>query len=59
VGPGISTVYVDRRDEPDSFDIMQALTTALIQLVAFAVVVIILWFIGSFMLGVRLQLSRG
>ena len=59
VGPGISTVYVDRRDDPERFDFLQALTTAVIQLVAFAVVAIILWLILFVMLGVRIQFSRG
>jgi hypothetical protein len=59
VGPGISTVYVDRRDDPERFDFVQALTTAVIQLVALAVVAIILWLIVVVMLGVRIQLSRG
>ncbi len=58
VGPGISAVYVDRRHDPESFDFMQALTTAMIQLVAFAAVAIILWLIGSVVLGVSIQLSR-
>jgi hypothetical protein len=49
---------VDRRNDPESFDFMQALTTAMIQLVAFAAVAIILWLIGSVVLGVSIQLSR-
>lgn len=59
VGPGISTVYVDRRDDPERFDFGQALTTAVIQLVAVAVVALILWLIVVVVLGVRVQLSRG
>jgi hypothetical protein len=59
VGPGISTVYVDRRDDPERFNFIEALTTAVIQLVAVAVVAIILWLIVVLMLGVRIQLSRG
>lgn len=59
VGPGLSTVYVDRRDDPESFSVAQALTTAVIQLVAFAVVAIALWLIVVVVLGVRIQLSRG
>jgi hypothetical protein len=58
VGPGISTVYVDRRDDPDSFDFVRALTTAVIQLVSLALVAIILWLIVGVVLGVRIQLSR-
>lgn len=59
VGPGVSTVYVDRRDDPERFDFGQALTTAVIQLVAVAVVALILWLIVVVVLGVRVQLSRG
>lgn len=59
VGPGISTVYVDRRDDPERFDFRQALTTAVIQLVAVAVVALILWLIVVVVLGVQVQLSRG
>lgn len=59
VGPAISTVYVDRRDDPESFDFLRALTTAVIQLVAFAAVAIILWLIVVVVLGVRIQLARG
>ena len=59
VGPGISTVYVDRRDDPEGFDFGRALTTAVIQLVAIAIVAIFLWLIVVVMLGVRIQISRG
>lgn len=58
VGPGISTIYVDRRDNPESFDFMRALTTAVIQLVAFVLVAAILWIIFVVVLGVHVQLSR-
>ena len=58
VGPGISTIYVDRREDPESFDFMRALTTAVIQLVAFAVVAVIFWFILVVALGVHVQITR-
>lgn len=58
VGPGISTIYVDRRNDPESFDFMRALTSAVIQLVAFVAVAAILWFIFFIVLGVRVQFSR-
>lgn len=58
VGPGISTIYVDRRADPESFDFMRALTTAVIQLVAFVAVAAIFWFIFVVVLGVRVQFSR-
>lgn len=59
VGPGISTVYVDRRDNPESFEFTQALVTAVIQLVAFTVVAIVLWIIAVAVLDVSIQVSRG
>lgn len=58
VGPGLSTVYVDRRDDPESFNLMQALTTALIQLVAVVVAACLVWLIVVVLLGVRVQISR-
>ena len=58
VGPGISTIYVDRRNDPESFDFMRALTSAVIQLVAFVAVAASLWFIFFIVLGVRVQFSR-
>lgn len=59
VGPGISTVYVDRRHDPERFDFVEALTTAVIQLVTFAIVAVIVWLIVAVVLGVSVQLSRG
>lgn len=59
VGPGISTVYVDHRDDPERFRFTQALITAVIQLVAFAVVAIVLWFVFAILLGFSVQFSRG
>lgn len=58
VGPGISTVYVDRRDNPESFDFTRAFITALIQLVAIAVVALLVWLIVGVALGVSVQISR-
>ena len=58
VGPGISTVYVDRRSDPESFEFTHALLTAVIQLLALAIVAIILWFLVAIVLGVHVQLSR-
>jgi hypothetical protein len=58
VGPGISTIYVDRRDDPESFDFARALTTAVIQFLAFAVVAITVWFLVVVVLGVSVQFTR-
>ena len=58
VGPGISTIYVDRRDDPESFDFVRALASAVIQLVAIAALAIIVWFIVVVVLGVRVEVTR-
>lgn len=57
VGPGISTVYVDRREDPESFDFTRALMTSVLQLVAFAVLAFILWLVVVVVFGVTIQLS--
>jgi hypothetical protein len=59
VGPGISAVYVDRRDDPESFNFPQALVTAVIQLIALAVVALLFWLVFGVLLGFSLQLSQG
>ena len=59
VGPGISAVYVDKRDDPERFDFMEALVTALIQLVAIAVLAILLWLVFTVILGFHIELTRG
>ena len=41
VGAGISAIYIDRRQIPGSFDFAAALKTALIQILALLVVVLI------------------
>jgi hypothetical protein len=58
VGPGISTIYVDRRDDPESFEFTRALTTAAIQFVAVVVVAIVVWFLVAVVLGVNVQVTR-
>lgn len=57
VGPGISAVYVDRRNDPERFSVTQALVTSLIQLVAVAVLAIILWVFVFAVLGVSIELD--
>ncbi len=41
VGAGISAIYIDRRQTPGTFDFAEALKTALIQLLALLVVVLV------------------
>lgn len=57
VGPGVSAVYVDRRDEPDTYAFPDALKTALIQLVAVALLALFAWAILGLLLGVSIQIS--
>ncbi|MFT4038472.1 MAG: hypothetical protein QM692_09855 [Thermomicrobiales bacterium] len=55
VGPGMSAVYVDRRDDPESFDAVRALVTAVIQLVAVVLVAALIWLVLVVVLGISVQ----
>lgn len=57
VGPGVSAVYVDRRDEPDTYTFADALKTALIQLVAVAFLALIAWVVLGLLLGFSIQIT--
>lgn len=57
VGPGISAVYVDRRGDPESYDAVQALITAVIQLVAIAILAVIAWVVLFVVLGLSIQFT--
>jgi hypothetical protein len=57
VGPGLGAVYVDRRDAPGTYEVSAALKTALLQVVAIAVLVVILWLAFGLVLGVSLQVN--
>ncbi|MCA9879341.1 MAG: hypothetical protein KC442_16230 [Thermomicrobiales bacterium] len=57
VGPGMSAVYVDRREDPESYDTTRALVTAVIQLVAVAIVAAILWVVLVVVLGLSIQFT--
>ena len=57
VGPGMSAVYVDRRDDPESFDPVGALVTAVIQLVAVAVIAVLIWVVVVVVLGISVQFA--
>jgi hypothetical protein len=62
VGPGISAVYVDRRNAPGSFSFAEALRTALIQIVAVLLLAVLLWVvfvaIFGFSIDATLRLGR-
>jgi uncharacterized membrane-anchored protein len=57
VGAGMSAVYIDRRMIPGSYDTAQALRTALIQIVAVALLVVLCWLVFDLILGLSIQLN--
>ena len=57
VGAGMSAVYIDRRAMPGSYDAAGALKTALIQIVAIALLVLLCWIVFGLILGFSIQLE--
>lgn len=57
VGPGMSAVYVDRRRIPSTFSAADSLRTALVQILAVAILVAVVWFILVVILGVTVQFN--
>ena len=57
VGAGMSAVYIDRQTIPGTYDTAEALKTALIQIVAFALVIVICWIVFGLVLGLNIQLN--
>ena len=57
VGAGMSAVYIDRRTFPGSYDTAAALKTALIQIVAIALLVLLCWIVFGLLLGLSIQLN--
>jgi hypothetical protein len=57
VGAGMSAVYIDRRTIPGTYDTVQALKTALIQIVAIALLVVLGWIVFGLVLGLSIQLN--
>ena len=57
VGAGVSAVYIDRRTIPGSYDFGAATKTALIQIVAIALLIAILWTVFGLVLGVSIQVN--
>ena len=55
VGAGVSAIYIDRRQIPGTFDFAEALKTALIQVLAWLVVVLVVVLIFT-TLGFSLQI---
>ena len=57
VGAGMSAVYIDRRTIPGTYETAQALKTALIQIVAIALLVVLCWIVFGLVLGLSIQLN--
>lgn len=57
VGPGISAVYIDRRQIPSTYDFLDALKTALLQIVAIVLLALLLWIVFGVLLGFGIELS--
>jgi hypothetical protein len=57
VGPGLGAVYIDRRRIPSTYDFGEALKTALIQLIAVAVLVLLFWVVFMVILGFSIELN--
>lgn len=57
VGVGISAVYIDRRTIPGTYHFGDACRSALIQIVAIALLVLVLWIVFFLVLGVSIQLN--
>ena len=57
VGTGVSAVYIERRSMPGTYDFGAAVKTALIQFVAIALLIAILWTVFVLVLGVNIQLN--
>jgi uncharacterized membrane protein len=57
VGAGMSAVYIDRRTIPGTYDAAEALRTALIQIVAIALLIVLCWIIFGLILGLSIQIN--
>ena len=57
VGGGISAVYIDRRQIPGTYDVGAAFKTALIQIVAIAVLAVVIWLVVGVVLGIGIELN--
>ena len=57
VGAGMSAVYIDRRAIPGTYDTAAAIRTALIQIVAVALLIVMCWIVFGLILGLSIQLN--
>ena len=57
VGAGVSAVYIDRRQAPGTYDFLSALRTALIQIVAIALLAVLIWVVMGTVLGISIEFN--
>ena len=57
VGAGLSAVYIDRRQIPSTYDVLAALRTALIQIVAVTLLAVAIWAVFGIVLGMSIELN--
>jgi hypothetical protein len=57
VGPGMSAVYIDRREIPSTYDTLEALRTALIQIAAIVLLALLVWAVFGLLLGFSIEVN--
>jgi hypothetical protein len=57
VGPGVSAVYIDRREIPGTYEFFDALKTAIIQIVAIALLAVLFWIVFDIVLGISIEVN--
>jgi hypothetical protein len=57
VGPGVSAVYIDRREIPGTYEFFDALKTAIIQIVAIALLAVLFWIVFGIVLGISIEVN--
>lgn len=57
VGAGISAVYIDRRQAPGAYDFLESLKTAVIQIVAMALLALLAWLVFGVAFGIGIELN--
>jgi hypothetical protein len=53
----MSAVYIDRRQVPSTYDVIDAAKTALLQVVAVVVLAVIVWAIFGLLLGISIEVN--
>ena len=57
VGAGVSAIYIDRRQAPGTYDFLAALRTALIQVVAIALLGVLIWLVFGIVFGISVEFN--